>query len=48
MKTVFISLLFVVGFTAMAQTEEEIVEKRIDEAESYFIFHKTIRQKWIR
>lgn len=38
MKTVFISLLFVVGFTAMAQTEEEIVEKRIDEARKLFHF----------
>lgn len=38
MKTVFISLLFVVGFTARAQTEEEIVEKRIDEARKLFHF----------
>lgn len=38
MKTVFMVLFFVSGFSVWAQTEEEIVEKRINEARKVFHF----------
>lgn len=45
MKTVFMFLLFMTGFNVWAQTEEEIVEKRINEARKVFHFSQDYQKE---
>lgn len=45
MKTVFMLLFFASGFTVWAQTEEEIVEKRIEEARKVFHFSQDYQKE---